>query len=776
MLKKLNRKGARKTRISLADRARDSGEWVVAAHYYREALDRNPSNPPIWVQYGHVLKQSGHVSEAESAYRQALELAPDAADTHLQLGHALKIQGRKDEAAASYLRALALDPKLPHASAELRALGWKMLGIDDKVRRSMRSALRQLTTGKDNQETERDRTPNSIVFDIGDLVKYFVNSRVPSGIQRVQLNVITSLILRRNGLKCNLVIACCNFDRDRWVRVPGRLFLELANLAVAGGQPGDPGWRAATSELRYLLAIGKSLEFQRNAVLVNLGTSWWLPNYFLMVRAAKAKSGIRYIPFVHDCIPVMLPEHCDKQTARDYINWLTGVFFHADGYLTNSSSTAADLKEFAGRLGHEIAAPHVVRLDGYLAAAPGGDEPTQSSDRHDVISRHELHREEFVLFVSTLESRKNHTMAFNAWLALIKKRGLQRTPLLVCVGKLDPTGKVAVERLHASELLERKVLLLSQITDDDLAELYRQCLFTLYPSLYEGWGLPITEALSHGKIPLTTTVSSLAEAGGDLAEYFDVLSLRDLIEKLERLIDDNDYRKAKEARIRECFKARSWMDIGAEIVETVLADYNPPIGVANCERTKNSEIWPMRAETGRYYPITHNDESSIWPGKIAGEMYRMGSGWWPAEEWGTWARSTSADLAFSLNDAARAIYLIYIGLRAPPMLTKYRVDIVGSGIGVDGTLTAGEDHWTMLQIKLSPVQAVVHLRLTADGLYTIMRDGITRAVSVGVLGFYVCRKDNLPERDRFTRALQLKHLNALLLPQESITANDIVRR
>jgi Tfp pilus assembly protein PilF len=124
-----------------------------ATHYYREALDRNPSNPPIWVQYGHALKESGHVSEAESAYRQALELAADAADTHLQLGHALKIQGRKDEAAASYLRALALDPKLPHASAELRALGWTMLGIDDKVRRSMRSALRQLTTGKDNQET-----------------------------------------------------------------------------------------------------------------------------------------------------------------------------------------------------------------------------------------------------------------------------------------------------------------------------------------------------------------------------------------------------------------------------------------------------------------------------------------------------------------------------------------------------------------------------------------------------------------------------------------------
>ena len=110
--------------VSRADRARDAGDWELAARYYRAALGAMPDASAIWVQYGHALKETGHVGEAEEAYRRSLSLSPGAADTHLQLGHALKLQGRMDEAAASYLRAAALDPALPHPRDELIRLGW----------------------------------------------------------------------------------------------------------------------------------------------------------------------------------------------------------------------------------------------------------------------------------------------------------------------------------------------------------------------------------------------------------------------------------------------------------------------------------------------------------------------------------------------------------------------------------------------------------------------------------------------------------------------------
>jgi glycosyltransferase involved in cell wall biosynthesis/tetratricopeptide (TPR) repeat protein len=129
----------------LADRARDAGEWAVAAALYSNALARDLRNPSLWVQYGHALKEAGNLRDpaklgkAEAAYRRALIYAPRAADTHLQLGHVLKLQGRADEAKAAYLRALALDSALVTARDELRALGW-----DEKDSGVLQTALASL--------------------------------------------------------------------------------------------------------------------------------------------------------------------------------------------------------------------------------------------------------------------------------------------------------------------------------------------------------------------------------------------------------------------------------------------------------------------------------------------------------------------------------------------------------------------------------------------------------------------------------------------------------
>jgi O-antigen biosynthesis protein len=121
---RFGRKDANPSVVTLADQARDQGQWERAAELYREALRRNPDNAPIWVQYGHMLKESGQLGRAETAYRRSIEIDDDSADSHLQLGHVLKLQGKRDEAAAAYLRAIAIDRSLADACSELTALGW----------------------------------------------------------------------------------------------------------------------------------------------------------------------------------------------------------------------------------------------------------------------------------------------------------------------------------------------------------------------------------------------------------------------------------------------------------------------------------------------------------------------------------------------------------------------------------------------------------------------------------------------------------------------------
>jgi tetratricopeptide (TPR) repeat protein len=133
--------------IARADRARNAGQWPLAARYYRQALSEEPELPAIWVQYGHVLKELGDVAAAVAAYRESLRRDPEHADTHLQLGHALRLQGQIEAAEAAYLRAAALDPRLDLAIAALEALGWTRARIDEALRHEPEPLARAAVSG-----------------------------------------------------------------------------------------------------------------------------------------------------------------------------------------------------------------------------------------------------------------------------------------------------------------------------------------------------------------------------------------------------------------------------------------------------------------------------------------------------------------------------------------------------------------------------------------------------------------------------------------------------
>ena len=92
------------------DLARDRSDWSTATAFYRKALRLNPTLMPIWVQFGHGLKEGGDYRAAEEAYLNALALDDRVADTHLQLGHLMNLQARRSEALSAYATASKLDP------------------------------------------------------------------------------------------------------------------------------------------------------------------------------------------------------------------------------------------------------------------------------------------------------------------------------------------------------------------------------------------------------------------------------------------------------------------------------------------------------------------------------------------------------------------------------------------------------------------------------------------------------------------------------------------
>lgn len=744
----------------LGNRARDLRRWREAAEHYQKALAVQPERAAIWVQYGHALKESGDLPAAEQAYRRAIALAPALADSHLQLGHALKLQGRPDEAAAAYLDAFERDPQLHAALFELSALGWAAGAAGDALAGRIRVAL-----GSRYSASRRRADPAAaarlLVLDVSDLVDYFQNNRIPTGIQRVQINVAASL-LRRDRSDSAVAIASLRWNGQGWTALPEELFLRLADLALAGGERDEPAWRTALSELFLVLVSGEPLAFPEGAILVTLGgvPSSWLRNFFLALRAAKEEYGIRYVPFVHDCIPLLAPHYCSRELTGDFIAWLIAAFDHADGFLVNSQATAGDLARAARRLGRPRPQPAVVPLGACSSSLTGAAPGRLGGDRR-VLKQYGLRDAGFVLFVSTIEARKNHAQAFEAWRALLARQGARRTPMLVCIGKPGWRAEPALARLSADAALRRKVLILSNVSDADLAILYRHCLFTLYPSAYEGWGLPITESLCHGKVPLAARISSLPEAGGDLAEYFDPAAPGDLVAGLERLIGDAPARRAREARIRHEFRPRPWSEIAEEIVAGAFA---------RAARAAGRGLPPLPAESGRYYALARNRESRVWPGMICGEMYRAGPGWLAPDERGCRLRQDEAEIAFSLAALGEGAVVVDLGLYAAAAEgTAYRVWLPGGAVGEEGVLAAGEERWIALTLGAEALRAgAVRLRLAADGG---TRSGAGTEcgrppAALGVLGFHLCRRQDAAARRRFLDALRAGRLDRLSGPPD----------
>ncbi len=168
----------------------------------------------------------------------------------------------------------------------------------------------------------------------------------------------------------------------------------------------------------------------------------------------------------------------------------------------------------------------------------------------------------FVLAVGTLEPRKNLPRLVAAYSAL--PRDLQEAHPLVVVGA---RGWQTGPTLAALRSLGDRCLILGSVSDSALAELYRRCAVFCYPSLGEGFGLPVLEAMAAGAAVITSNVSSLPEVAGDAAEYADPLDTASITAALDRVLRS----PARSFELRERGIARARRFSWASFARAVLA-------------------------------------------------------------------------------------------------------------------------------------------------------------------------------------------------------------
>ena len=293
-------------------------------------------------------------------------------------------------------------------------------------------------------------------------------------------------------------------------------------------------------------------------VLLNLGYANYRPKHRPTVARILAETGVHYVGFIYDVLVLRHPEWWALEVQALTRDWFLFTGRHAAMVLCCSVATRRDAEWFFEE--EKIAAPQLatVRLAGDFAAmreTAGGVAPVRPRP--------------YVLYVSTLDVRKNHRLLFQVWKRLIATHGADAVPDLVCVGRRGALTRDFLRELDNAGHLGGRVCVDHDVDDVELAQLYAGCLFTVFPSMAEGWGLPVTESLAHGKYCVASNASSLLEVGGDLVDYHDPFDLDAAVRLIERAAFDPGFRARKEAAIRERFQHDGWSECVEAITRAV---------------------------------------------------------------------------------------------------------------------------------------------------------------------------------------------------------------
>jgi glycosyltransferase involved in cell wall biosynthesis len=733
--------------LARADALRDARSWPEAARAYAEVLAAAPLSWPIMVQRGHCLKEAGELDGALAMYRQAEALAPDDSDVALQIGHALKLLGRRAEAASAYARAVRLDPMNPDARREAEALDALPAAVPPAS--AVAPAPTPIAAAAPDAALIADAGPAAyadapgatlaapivaparaalpaplgdatavpqLVLDITDLLDHFRRRRTPTGIQRVQIRLSAELMAAPPpGTELRLAVFAP--ARLGWVRVPEDACRRLLDLSAAGADEADPDWAEAVAAMERIRATAPPLGFRDGAVLSPLGGLWAYADWFRALAEARRAATIRLIPFLHDCVPLLLPETCQDGTVANYAAWFAGFARMGDGYVCNSEATRTDVAGELARLSPALVLPsRAVRLDGDpRPAVPAGPAPMIPGLAPG---------EPYVLAVGTIEPRKDHAMLFRAWRALARRHGAA-TPRLVCAGRIGWRAEAALELLASSPELRRHVLLVERVSDSDLAALYRGALFTVANSLHEGWGLPVTESLAHGRVPLIPRVGALPESGGPHAAYFAPGSEAELIAGVERLLAD------PAARVLPPVALRSWGEVARDLSASIAAV------AAACAPADRG-----LPQAGPEWRFARGDAQRPDVARADAALLREGPGWDAPEPWGVRARPGPARLSVPLPPGAEGAALrLALVLRGADVASGVMIRVVVEGAApVEATaeLAAGVEETLLLDLPA-----------VGRGPVAVVLDS---ASGVGLSSLLLCRADDLAARLAFLEA------------------------
>ena len=424
-----------------------------------------------------------------------------------------------------------------------------------------------------NPTTDLEKTQNTMVtsvnartyLDLSDVVIHSFWSDTISGIQRVQLCIGAAIAKSVPGTTAFFLYENVRFDITSLVRnyidKPDDVFASLRHrYSYLGHYPTiyQPLQRFRRGLHPLLRHNSNRLKPTSADTLFVAGAFCAKPNN-LDYYQELGKKGVKLVGLLHDLLPILYPH----LTGHDFSAEMERFLRLPMHIIVPSEFTAGDLRRAIKEC--KASTPlslHTVQLAHEFPGSPRNESARRPSERLAKL----VGSREFALYVSTIEIRKNHLRLFQVWQDLIAEcpEGL---PYLVVAGKRGWKAEQALNILDQADALAHRLIFIESPTDLELKWLYASCQFTVFPSIFEGWGLPVGEALWFGKPCIASKATSISEVGGDLCLYFSPDDPREMKDAIKTMLE-RETRKKFSRRIRNA-PLRNWNQVGDEIAEII---------------------------------------------------------------------------------------------------------------------------------------------------------------------------------------------------------------
>ncbi len=262
--------------------------------------------------------------------------------------------------------------------------------------------------------------------------------------------------------------------------------------------------------------------------------------------------GYKKITTVHDAIPFIYPETQPLLTRLVFQTLIRASKYTADAVITVSEDAAKDLQKHIGIAPNKL---HVT-ANGVHTAPMFSKAQCQQTLQHLGISAN------YFLYVGALHPRKNLSRVLEAFTALS-----QADTQLVIVGPPSWGANETLAEILETAKASNRVIFTNYVSDEMLHQLYQSALALVFPSLYEGFGLPALEAMSHGTPVITSNVSSLPEVVGDAALLVDPKDVGAIRAALLRLLEDPALRQSLSIKGKARAATFTWQETARKTLE-----------------------------------------------------------------------------------------------------------------------------------------------------------------------------------------------------------------